>query len=108
MIGGFAEKKRMWGAEMKHNLQKLKEKIEEINDRESSTDGTTDGEAEWVSGIIGEILEELEGFEKDVPFKLDNLAEQIFQAFKSGIPNVTIVRELVQRWADKEILGDSE
>lgn len=54
----------------------------------------------------------LEGFEKDIPFKLDNLATFLYEQIHEWMLrdhkkplSTTWIRELVQRWADKEIFG---
>lgn len=48
---------------------------------------------------------EAKDFKRDIPFRLDILAQQIYTAFKDGCPNYVKARELAERWSEKEISG---
>ena len=55
---------------MKHNNPWLRKEIEKIFDREALDKQTTDGEAEWIGGILGEIEALLDTQEQELRARL--------------------------------------
>ena len=61
--------------------------------------------------ITTETKEWFVGFEKDLPFKRGILAHTLYNFLKNVqgyavVPSVTILEDIIQRWIDKEILGE--
>lgn len=55
---------------------------------------------------LGCLMRWIASFERELPFKLSILAEALYDYVGDETFSVTWFKELLQRWADKEFLGE--
>ena len=86
---------------MKHNQPWLRKEIEKIFDKEALDEKTTDGEAEWIGGIHGEIEELLDKQNQE----LREIAEKHRRRREDGSIS-SESRENLPQFIETEFLGE--